>query len=276
MPLGPRPGLDRLLQSASKLRDRRPGIGRPCLQPARNEPWRTLAKYRSAMPPAARRGPSHGEPRDSSPRPPPCHHPPLAARPPGAPAIPGSADPDPRNSGTRGLSGPSGDPVGAFGSLQEQLERRATRLDPGADLRIGFGPGDRRGTSYWRVGWEPQLLVRPPEKGEGILILGDAQGRGAPPHRTGHRCPGARSGSSATRPPGRAGDARSRPPGPTTPTASWRSRLRSNRPKLRRRTTPRRRCRVLGLDRHEKYVSRRSQLVDLTFGHPNHDVSPCQ
>ena len=33
MPLGPGPGLDRLLQSGSKLRDRRPGIGHPCLEP---------------------------------------------------------------------------------------------------------------------------------------------------------------------------------------------------------------------------------------------------
>ena len=77
-----------------------------------------------------------------------------------------------------GLAGPSGDPVGASGAPQEELERRAIGLGPGADLRVGFGPGACRGRSFIaRRQWKAAApFVRSPEEGEGVLVVGDAEG----------------------------------------------------------------------------------------------------
>ena len=77
-----------------------------------------------------------------------------------------------------GLAGPAGDSVRTSGALQEELERRAICLDPGADLRIGLGPGGRRGRidSVRPEGKGATLLVRPPEEDECIPVLGDAEG----------------------------------------------------------------------------------------------------
>ena len=69
-------------------------------------------------------------------------------------------------------------------------------LHPGAKLRIGRCPDVRRIREIDRsrpLRAVRELGLRPPEEGEGILILGDPE-RATPPHRTDRRCRGACSG----------------------------------------------------------------------------------
>ena len=47
-----------------------------------------------------------------------------------------------------GLTGPAGDPIRTCGTLQEEPERGAIRLDHRAEFWISLGPGDRPGPVY--------------------------------------------------------------------------------------------------------------------------------
>ena len=267
MPLGPRPALDRLLQSASNLWDRSPGIGRPDLEPFPQPAVVDTGEITLRETPSPHTVDRSAEDRAIA-VPGPTHFATLDS--------PSTLDERQQRQVMRakllgiasrvGLAGPPRDSVGSFGSLLKELKGRPIRLDPSAELRVGFGPGDRCSETFLagRQRTAAELFVRSPKECEGVLIVRNAK---CPERRDIERIADIREPVETLQPPNcesRSGDRKANRHDERDPQQLAES-LAQQLKHLLRRTTHRRGCGTFGFGLHENGDSRRSKIRSLTL-----------
>ena len=142
-----------------------------------------------------------------------------------------------------------------LGPLDKQFHRRAVRLDKRAELRIGLGPSLGEGNGL-------DCFPRPPEKCEGVLIVGEAE---SAERRDIEGVADVRQAVQTVQPPdGKSpgGDRKADRHHEHDP-HQLAEPLAQQLNDLRRRAAHRRGA--LGLGRHDSGVSRRSKILSLTF-----------